>query len=157
MSIPSSQHQVQLRVRDLKSSLLLLKATMIWIEGKMQLTFWRNNLESSARVQLDFNFSEIRNCPRLHMTSAKFHLILLTLQVCVSLDHCKYNLLICVQTTRSLLKIRTQRYISTALRKYSLRHRKCGVRGYIHELFVSKPERARYERVRAFDANNEWI
>ena len=38
---------------------------------------------------------------------------------------------------------------------YSLRHRKCGVRGYIHELFVSKPERARYERVRAFDTNNE--
>ena len=35
--------------------------------------------------------------------------------------------------------------------KYSLRHRKCGVRGFIHELFVSKPERARYERVRAFD------
>ena len=24
------------------------------------------------------------------------------------------------------------------LRKYSLRHRKCGVRGFIHELFVSK-------------------
>ena len=23
--------------------------------------------------------------------------------------------------------------------KYSLRHRKCGVRGYMHELFVSKP------------------
>ena len=39
--------------------------------------------------------------------------------------------------------------------KYSLRHRKCGVRGFIHELFVSKPERARYERVRAFDTNNE--
>ena len=38
---------------------------------------------------------------------------------------------------------------------YSLRHRKCGVRGYIHKLFVSKPERARYERVRAFDTNNE--
>ena len=38
---------------------------------------------------------------------------------------------------------------------YSLRHRKCGVRGFIHELFVSKPERARYERVRAFDTNNE--
>ena len=38
---------------------------------------------------------------------------------------------------------------------YSLRHRKCGVRSYIHELFVSKPERARYERVRAFDTNNE--
>ena len=33
---------------------------------------------------------------------------------------------------------------------YSLRHKKCGVRGYIHESFVSKPERARYERVRAF-------
>ena len=33
---------------------------------------------------------------------------------------------------------------------YSLRHRKCSVRGYIHELFVSKPE-----RVRAFDTNNE--
>ena len=32
--------------------------------------------------------------------------------------------------------------------RYSLRHRKCGVWGYIHELFVSKPERARYERVR---------
>ena len=29
--------------------------------------------------------------------------------------------------------------------KYSLRHRKCGVRGFIHELFVSKPEQARYE------------
>ena len=28
---------------------------------------------------------------------------------------------------------------------YSLPHRKCGVRGYIHELFVSKPERLRYE------------
>ena len=42
-------------------------------------------------------------------------------------------------------------------RIYSLRHRKCGVRGFIHELFVSKPERARYERVRAFDTNNEWI
>ena len=41
--------------------------------------------------------------------------------------------------------------------KYSLRHRKCFVRGFIHELFVSKPERARYERVRAFDTNNEWI
>ena len=27
--------------------------------------------------------------------------------------------------------------------KYSLRHRKCGFRGYIHELFVSKPERVR--------------
>ena len=38
---------------------------------------------------------------------------------------------------------------------YSLRHRKCGVRGFIHELFVSKLERARYERVRAFDTNNE--
>ena len=38
---------------------------------------------------------------------------------------------------------------------YSLSHRKCGVRGYIHDLFVSKPERARYERVRAFDTNNE--
>ena len=38
---------------------------------------------------------------------------------------------------------------------YSLRHRKCGVRGFIHELFVSKPERARYERVRAFDTNDE--
>ena len=41
--------------------------------------------------------------------------------------------------------------------KCSLRHRKCFVRGYIHELFVSKPERARYERVRAFDTNNSWI
>ena len=40
-------------------------------------------------------------------------------------------------------------------RRYSLRHRKCGVRSYIHELFVSKPERAKYERVRAFDTNNE--
>ena len=38
---------------------------------------------------------------------------------------------------------------------YSLRHRKCGVRGYIQELFVSKPERVRYERVRAFHTNNE--
>ena len=54
------------------------------------------------------------------------------------------------------------RYNSQALRTlsrldciYRLRHRKCGVRGYIHELFVSKPERARYERVRAFDTNNE--
>ena len=36
----------------------------------------------------------------------------------------------------------------------SSRHRKCFVRGFIHELFVSKPERARYERVRAFDTNN---
>ena len=33
------------------------------------------------------------------------------------------------------------------------RLRKSFVRGYIHELFVSKPERARYERVRAFDIN----
>ena len=41
------------------------------------------------------------------------------------------------------------------IRIYSLRHRKCGVRGFIHELFVSKPERARYERVRVFDTNNE--
>ena len=41
--------------------------------------------------------------------------------------------------------------------KYSLRHRKCGVPGFIHELFVSKTERARYERVRSFDTNNEWI
>ena len=40
---------------------------------------------------------------------------------------------------------------------YSLRHRKCGVRGYIDELFVWKPERARYERVRAFHTNKEWI
>ena len=29
------------------------------------------------------------------------------------------------------------------IRIYSLRHRKCGVQGFIHELFVSKPERAR--------------
>ena len=40
---------------------------------------------------------------------------------------------------------------------YSLRHRKCGLRGYIHELFVSKPERASYERVRAFDTNNDFV
>ena len=40
---------------------------------------------------------------------------------------------------------------------HSLRHRKCSVRGYIHELFVSRPERARYERVRAFDTNNGVI
>ena len=40
-------------------------------------------------------------------------------------------------------------------RKYSSRHRRCGVQGYIHELFVSKPERAKYEQVRAFDTNNE--
>ena len=33
-------------------------------------------------------------------------------------------------------------YIHTHTHIYSLRHRKCGVRGYIHELFVSKPERA---------------
>ena len=42
---------------------------------------------------------------------------------------------------------------------YSLRHRKCGVRGF-QELFVStkkKPERARYDRVRAFDTDNELI
>ena len=45
--------------------------------------------------------------------------------------------------------------LNPQISKYSLRHRKCGVRGYIHELFVSKPERARYERVRAFDTNNE--
>ena len=42
---------------------------------------------------------------------------------------------------------------------YCLRHRKCGVRGFIHELFVSKTrtseERARNERVRVFDTNNE--
>ena len=36
------------------------------------------------------------------------------------------------------------------INQYSLRHRKCGVRGGIHELFVSNPERARNERVRAF-------
>ena len=35
-----------------------------------------------------------------------------------------------------------------------LRHRKCGVRDYIYELFVSRPERVRYERLRAFDTNN---
>ena len=46
---------------------------------------------------------------------------------------------------------------SYVINTYSLRHRKCSVRGFIHELFVSKPERARYERVRAFDTNNEWI
>ena len=45
--------------------------------------------------------------------------------------------------------------ISSKLQRIRLRHRKCGVRGYIHELFVSKPERARYERVRAFHTNNE--
>ena len=45
--------------------------------------------------------------------------------------------------------------LKNAFDTYSLRHRKCGVRGFIHELFVSKPERARYERVRAFDTNNE--
>ena len=43
----------------------------------------------------------------------------------------------------------------------SLRHRKCGVRGYMHELFVLKTRmsevRARYERVRAFDTKNECI
>ena len=33
-------------------------------------------------------------------------------------------------------------------RKYSLRHRKCGVRGFIHELFVSK---TRTSEVRASD------
>ena len=46
-------------------------------------------------------------------------------------------------------------YIYIYIYIYSLRHRKCDVRGYIHELFVSKPERARYELVRAFDTNNE--
>ena len=40
---------------------------------------------------------------------------------------------------------------------YRLRHRKCGVRGCIHELFVWKPERARCERVRPFHTKNEWI
>ena len=33
--------------------------------------------------------------------------------------------------------------------------RKCRVRGYIHELFVSKPEQARYE-VRLKRANNSF-
>ena len=28
--------------------------------------------------------------------------------------------------------------IREVVHKYSLRHRKCGVRGYMHELFVSK-------------------
>ena len=36
----------------------------------------------------------------------------------------------------------------TVCGKYSLRHRKCGVRGFIHE-------RAGYERVRAFDTTSE--
>ena len=61
---------------------------------------------------------------------------------------------ICVQKASSM-KILLFCVINSSRHRYSLRHRKCGVRGFIHELFVSKPERARYERVRAFDTNNE--
>ena len=44
-----------------------------------------------------------------------------------------------------------------SLDSYWLRHGECGVRGFIHELFAWKPERARYDRVRTFDTNKEWI
>ena len=58
--------------------------------------------------------------------------------------------------TTSLLNELTFLGLKTSLTySLSLRHKKCGVRDFIHELFVSKPERARYERVRAFDTNNE--
>ena len=120
VSIPFSQHQIELQMRDLTNSLLLQARTVIWIPGKRQLTFWRNSLERSARVEIDFNFTEMRNCPWVHMTSAKFQMFLIALQVWIiaSHEHRKYNLLICVQATRSLLKIRTLRHISTALRKW---------------------------------------
>ena len=48
---------------------------------------------------------------------------------------------------------------------YSLRHRKCGVRGFIHELLGlglglglgQKPSLARSSLVRVFDTNNEFV
>ena len=40
---------------------------------------------------------------------------------------------------------------------YSLRHGKCGIRGfYSRVVCVKNPERARYERVRVFDTNNKY-
>ena len=67
-----------------------------------------------------------------------------------------------IRTHSTTWQLKTTRFVQRPIKKpisdagqYSLRHRKCGVRGFIHELFVSKPERARYERVRAFDTNNE--
>ena len=38
-----------------------------------------------------------------------------------------------LKTSHSYLHMHALRF-----HKYSLRHRKCGVRGYMHELFVSK-------------------
>ena len=39
--------------------------------------------------------------------------------------------------TDGTIRTKTESYKQVSL-KYSLRHRKCGVRGYMHELFVSK-------------------
>ena len=67
----------------------------------------------------------------------------------VSMETVNRCVFFCFQNVANSKQARLEYHI------YSLRHRKCGVRGFIHELFVSKPERARYERVRAFDTNNE--
>ena len=52
-----------------------------------------------------------------------------------------------LETRQVLVSLKLKGYESQIQRAsaYSLPHRKCGVRGYIHELFVSKPERVRYE------------
>ena len=42
------------------------------------------------------------------------------------------------QLNKNRLKFSTKAFIRSTIYKYSLRHRKCGVRGFIHELFVSK-------------------
>ena len=59
----------------------------------------------------------------------------------------EFLFLICVKKTISM-KILELRVINSS------RHRKCGVRGYIHELFVSKALIRSYLARSGFDTNN---
>ena len=59
----------------------------------------------------------------------------------------EFLFLICVKKTISM-KILVLRVINSS------RHRNCFVRGYIHELFVSKPRTRSYLASSGFDTNN---
>ena len=62
----------------------------------------------------------------------------------------EFLFLICVKKTISM-KILVLRVINSS------RHRNCFVRGYIHELFVSKARTSEVRASEGFHTNNSWI
>ena len=108
----------------------------------------QENTNTSSKSQRDVsllkkNFSFKEGAERDNIDATDFDVLIANFLLQV----CEFLFLICVKKTISM-KILMLLVIN------SLRHRNCSVRGYIHELFVSKALTRLYLARSGFDTNN---